>query len=236
MVLLGRVGGNDSASLGPWVTGREKWEEEANTDVFFWHVRAVEPVKSQVSLSGRAGRGLHVNTVILAACCSLKPGLQDLCLGHKRRRGRGRGGWAAVQAALSGLPTPSRSRQQHRLQRAILPEETTPTSQPPRDSREYSWTSPLDNATQAILCRFLRPQGRGAAGVACDPEALLRGTGSGIPQLSLSTDSLPHILLLCLSRRRVSLKGRFGAESLDRFLLGSQAALALGFFAPRKVS
>lgn len=71
MVLLGRVGGKDSASLGPWVTGREKWEEEANTDVFFWHVRAVEPVKSQVSLSGRAGRGLHVNTVILAACCPL---------------------------------------------------------------------------------------------------------------------------------------------------------------------
>lgn len=72
--------------------------------MFFWHVRAVEPVKSQVSLSGRAGRGLHVNTVILAACCSLKPGLQDLCLGRKRRRGRGRGGGQQSRQHCQGSP------------------------------------------------------------------------------------------------------------------------------------
>lgn len=38
MVLLGHVEGKGSASLGPWVTDSDKREEEANADVFFWHM------------------------------------------------------------------------------------------------------------------------------------------------------------------------------------------------------
>lgn len=60
-------------------------------------------------------------------------------------------------------------------------------------------------------------------------EALLRDVGSGISQLSLSTDSL-----LGLSHQKRSLKEGFGARSLDHFLLGSQAACPLGFFTPQE--
>lgn len=63
------------------------------------------------------------------------------------------------------------------------------------------------------------------------PEALLRDVGSGMSQLALSTGSLLHMPLLGLGRQKVSLKEGFRAGSPDHFLLGSQAACPLGFFA-----
>lgn len=97
-----------------------------------------------------------------------------------------------------GLPMPSLHHSDlaeggGRRGRGIGP--ATPTSQPAMNNHVYTWPSPQDDTVQATMRGFRVPR------VAHGPEAPPRGVGSGISQLSLSTDSPLHTPLRGLSIR-----------------------------------